>query len=179
MSRIGNNPIGIPSGVEVKNLDSEITVKGAKGELKHTLPSGIDLKVDGNVANVTRESESKYNKSLHGLTRALVNNMVVGVSEGYKKTLKIEGVGFRAELMKEKLHLSLGYSHPIVFLPPAGIEFKTPNQTTIEISGIDKQLVGEVSSKIRSMRKPEPYKGKGVRYDGEHIRRKAGKTAAK
>jgi large subunit ribosomal protein L6 len=179
MSRIGNNPIGIPSGVEVKSLDSEITVKGSKGELKHILPDGIELNIENNVVKVSRNSESKQYKSLHGLTRALISNMIVGVSEGYKKTLKIEGVGFRAELMKEKLHLSLGYSHPIVFLPPNGIEFKTPNQTTVEISGIDKQLVGEVSSKIRSMRKPEPYKGKGVRYDGEHIRRKAGKTAAK
>ncbi len=179
MSRVGNNPIGIPSGVEIKNLDSEVTVKGPKGELKHSLPNGISLNIENNIVAVSRAGESKKEKSLHGLTRALISNMLLGVSDGYKKTLKIEGVGFRAELMKEKLHLSLGYSHSIVFLPPVGIEFKTPNQTTIEISGIDKQLVGEVSSKIRSMRKPEPYKGKGVRYDGEHIRRKAGKTAAK
>ena len=179
MSRIGNAPIEVPEKVQIKLEGNTITAKGPSGELSYDMPDSIELKQEGNVLSFSRPNNSKSNKSLHGLSRAVVNNMVQGVNEGFKKVLNIEGVGFRAELKKDRLLLSLGFSHPVLVIPPDGVKFATPSQTSVEISGADKQLVGEVASKIRQLRKPEPYKGKGIRYEGEYIRRKAGKTSAK
>lgn len=179
MSRIGNKIIEIPEKVNISEKDGVLTAKGPNGERAVNLPEGISLEIKDNQINVSRANETKVVKSKHGLIRSLISNAVDGVNEGFKKTLIIEGVGFRAELKGPRLVLSLGYSHPILVIPPDGIEFQTPNQTSIVISGSDKQLVGEVSSKLRKLRPPEPYKGKGVRYEGEVIRRKAGKSASK
>lgn len=179
MSRIGNKIIEIPEKVSISEKDGVITAKGPNGERAVNLPEGISLEIKDNQINVSRANETKVVKSKHGLIRSLISNAVDGVNEGFKKTLIIEGVGFRAELKGSRLVLSLGYSHPILIIPPDGIEFQTPTQTSIVISGSDKQLVGEVSSKLRKLRPPEPYKGKGVRYEGEVIRRKAGKSASK
>jgi large subunit ribosomal protein L6 len=179
MSRIGKNPISIPDKVQVQISGDNITAKGPKGELSFVKSELISLEQDGNTLHVKRNSDDRTSRSLHGLTRSLVFNMVNGVSTGYKKVLQIEGVGFKAEMKGSRLFLSLGFSHPIIVLPPDGITFATPNATTVEIEGRDKQLVGEVSFKIRKLRKPEPYKGKGIRYQGEYIRRKAGKSASK
>lgn len=179
MSRIGKKPIVIPQGVTVTQSGQNIKVKGPKGELQTEFHPNITIAVKGNEINVTRPDDSKENKALHGLTRALLQNMVTGVTDMYQKTLDIVGVGYRAELKGKNLLLNMGYSHPIYFMPPEGINLQTPTQTQIVISGIDKQLVGMVASKIRSIRKPEPYKGKGIKYSDEQIQRKAGKTAGK
>ncbi len=178
MSRIGRMPIVVPSGVEVSIDGAEVTVKGPKGTLSHTVVSPITVGQgdDGTLA-VTRPDDERESRSRHGLTRTLVNNMVVGVTEGYEKKLEIQGVGYRV-LSKgpTQLEFQLGYSHPITFDAPEGITFTVENPTHLGVVGIDKQLVGEVAANIRKLRKPEPYKGKGVRYSGEYVRRKVGKA---
>lgn len=177
MSRVGKKPIEIPKGVTISKDGNTLKVKGPKGELARELHSNITVQVAENEITVTRPNDLKINKSLHGLTRALIQNMVTGVTDSYKKTLDIVGVGYRAEMKGKNLLLSIGYSHPIYFMPPEGVTIETPTQTQIVVSGIDKELVGLVAAKIRSFRKPEPYKGKGIKYSDEHIVRKAGKTA--
>jgi len=169
-------PIPVPSGVDVSIDGRSVTVKGPKGSLSRDLHPEIAVAREGDSLVVTRPSEAKTHKQLHGLTRTLVNNMVVGVTAGYRKPLEITGVGYRAALVGRKLQLNLGYSHPIEIDPPAGISFEVENPTKLAVLGIDKELVGEVAARVRATRKPEPYKGKGVRYAGEQIRRKAGKA---
>ncbi len=176
MSRIGRLPITVPAGVDVSFDGRVITVKGPKGSLTRELPPRIEVEREGESLVVTRPTENKLDKSLHGLTRTLVNNMVVGVTDGYRKGLEIVGVGYRAQKTGDKLVLALGYSHPIEIDPPAGISFELENPTHLAVVGIDKELVGQVAAKVRATRKPEPYKGKGVRYAGEKVRRKAGKA---
>jgi len=176
MSRIGRLPITVPSGVDVALDGRVITVKGPRGSLTRQLPPRIEVERDGDTIVVSRPTETKLDKSLHGLTRTLVNNMVVGVTTGYRKGLEIVGVGYRAQKVGDRLQLALGYSHPIEIDPPAGIAFEVENPTRLAVTGIDKELVGQVAARIRSTRKPEPYKGKGVRYAGERVRRKAGKA---
>ena len=176
MSRIGRLPIAVPAGVDVSIDGRNVTVKGPKGSLSRELHNEITVARDGDSLVVTRPSEAKTHKQLHGLTRTLVNNMVVGVTDGYRKPLEITGVGYRAALVGRKLQLNLGYSHPIEIDPPAGISFEVENPTKLAVVGIDKELVGEIAARVRATRKPEPYKGKGVRYAGEKIRRKAGKA---
>ncbi len=178
MSRIGKKPINIKD-VEVKIDGRNVTVKGKLGELQMEVHPNITVKVEGDEVIVTRPNDAKQNRALHGLTRALIANMVKGVTEGYKKTLKIIGVGYRAELKGKGLLLNVGYSHPIYFIPPEEIKVEVPAPDQVVISGIDKELVGNVAAKIRSFRKPEPYKGKGIRYIDEVIIRKAGKAAGK
>ena len=176
MSRIGRLPIAIPAGVDVTIDGRTVTVKGPKGELSRELhPDMRVAREDGSIV-VSRPTEQKTHKQLHGLTRTLVNNMVVGVTDGYRKGLEITGVGYRAVKVGEKLQLSLGYSHPVEIDPPSGISFEVENPTRLAVVGIDKELVGQVAAQVRATRKPEPYKGKGVRYSGEYIRRKAGKA---
>jgi large subunit ribosomal protein L6 len=176
MSRIGRLPIAVPSGVDVTIDGRRVTVTGPKGELSRELhPDIVVGREDGNIV-VTRPSDQKMHRQLHGLTRTLVNNMVVGVTTGYRKGLEITGVGYRAALVGRKLQLNLGYSHPIEIDPPSGISFEVENPTRLAVVGIDKELVGEIAARVRATRKPEPYKGKGVRYAGEYIRRKAGKA---
>lgn len=176
MSRIGNLPIELPEGVEF-NLDgTTATVKGKNGELTRELSPAIKLDVEDNVITFTRVNDNKANRQLHGTTRSMVNNMVVGVSEGYSKKLEIIGVGYRAQLQGNKLVLSLGLSHPVEFETPEGIEIEVPTNTEIIIKGADKEAVGALAANIRAVRSPEPYKGKGVRYEGEYVRRKEGKT---
>ena len=169
-------PIAVPAGVDVSIDGRNVTVKGPKGSLSRELHNEITVARDGDSLVVTRPSEAKTHKQLHGLTRTLVNNMVVGVTDGYRKPLEITGVGYRAALVGRKLQLNLGYSHPIEIDPPAGISFEVENPTKLAVVGIDKELVGEIAARVRATRKPEPYKGKGVRYAGEKIRRKAGKA---
>jgi large subunit ribosomal protein L6 len=176
MSRIGRLPIAVPSTVDVTIDGREVTVKGPKGTLSRTLHPDMTVSREDGTIVVTRPTEQKTHKQLHGLTRTLVNNMVVGVTDGYRKGLEITGVGYRATLNGKKLTLNLGYSHPIEIDPPEGISFEVENPTRLAVVGIDKELVGQVAAKVRSTRKPEPYKGKGVRYAGEKIRRKAGKA---
>jgi large subunit ribosomal protein L6 len=176
MSRIGRLPIAVPSGVDVTIEGRRVTVKGPKGLLTRELHPDITVSREDDKLVVTRPTEQKTHKQLHGLTRTLVNNMVVGVTDGYRKGLEITGVGYRAVKVGEKLVLSLGYSHQIEIDPPSGISFELENPTRLAVIGIDKELVGEIAAKVRSTRKPEPYKGKGVRYAGEQIRRKAGKA---
>ena len=178
MSRVGKNPIPIPSGVGVKINQNEITVSGPKGELKREFHPSMKVETSKDEIVVFRSSDSKFHKSLHGLTRALITSMVDGVTTGYRKALEIQGVGYKAELMEKKLNLSLGFSHPILFSPPEGIKIDLDAPNRIAVSGIDKELVGLVAAKIRSFRPPEPYKGKGIRYKGEFVRKKAGKAAA-
>jgi len=178
VSRIGKKPIAIAKGVQVQMAEGRITVKGPKGELSATVHPQIGVDVSADTVLMKREGESKSQRSLHGLWRALVQNMVTGVTNGYSRKLELVGVGYRAEMKASRLQLLLGYSHPILFVAPAGIKVETPTQTSIVISGIDKQLVGQVAAKIRSFRPPEPYKGKGIKYEGERVRRKAGKAAA-
>jgi len=179
VSRIGKKPVVIPSNVTVKLNGQSLSVKGPKGELNDTFHPNISLEIKDNEIIATRSNDQKENRALHGLTRSLIQNMIIGVSDGYSKTLDIVGVGYRVELKESNLLINIGYSHPIYFMPPAGITLQAPLPTQIVISGIDKQLVGAVASKIRSIRKPEPYKGKGIKYSTEVIRRKAGKTAGK
>jgi len=177
MSRIGNAPINIPSGVEVSVSGSVLKAKGSKGELEFNLPSQIKVEIDESVLSVSRADDLRESRALHGLSRALVNNMVTGVSEGFKKELEIVGVGYRAKASgPNKLELALGFSHPVNYEAPEGISFEVPEPTKIIVSGIDKQMVGQVAAEIRSYRPPEPYKGKGVKYAGERIMRKAGKA---
>ena len=176
MSRIGRLPIAVPSGVDVTIDGRTLTVKGPKGSLTRELHPDITVAREDDRLVVTRPTEQKTHKQLHGLTRTLVNNMVVGVTDGYRKSLEITGVGYRAAKVGEKLQLNLGYSHPIEIAPPQGISFEVENPTRLAVVGIDKELVGQIAAKVRSTRKPEPYKGKGVRYAGEYIRRKAGKA---
>jgi len=176
MSRIGRLPITVPSGVDVALDGRTITVKGPRGSLTRELPPRIEAAQEDGTIVVTRPTETKLDKSLHGLTRTLVNNMVVGVTDGYRKGLEIVGVGYRAQKTGDKLVLALGYSHPIEIDPPAGISFEVENPTRLAVVGIDKELVGQIAAKVRATRKPEPYKGKGVRYAGEKVRRKAGKA---
>ncbi|HKB86783.1 MAG TPA: 50S ribosomal protein L6 [Ignavibacteriaceae bacterium] len=179
MSRIGKKPVMIPQGVTIDQKGNSVKVKGPKGELEGTFDSRIAIEIKDSELTVTRPNDTKEIKALHGLSRALIQNMVQGVTEAFQKTLDIVGVGYRAELKGKNLLLNIGYSHPIYFIPPDGITLQTPTQTQIVISGIDKQLVGMIASKIRSIRKPEPYKGKGIKYSDEQIIRKAGKTAGK
>ena len=177
MSRVGKKPVSIPKGVSVTSSGNLIKIKGPKGELEESIHPNMKIQVAENEVSVLRPDDTKTNKSLHGLTRSLIQNMMTGVSESYKKTLEIVGVGYKAEMKGNNLLLSIGYSHPIYFVPPDQIKIETPTATQIIISGIDKELVGLVAAKIRSFRKPEPYKGKGLKYSDEHIIRKAGKTA--
>ena len=180
MSRIGRAPITIPAGVTVKvGEDNLVSVKGPKGELSRKINQDMKVTVEGNTITVERPSDDKTHRSLHGLSRTLINNMVVGVTDGFSKNLEINGVGYRAQKQGKNLNLSLGFSHPVVVEPPAGISFEVPSANAITVSGIDKELVGAVAAKIRSYREPEPYKGKGIKYAGEHIRRKEGKAGAK
>jgi large subunit ribosomal protein L6 len=176
MSRIGRLPIQVPSGVNVAIDGRQVTVTGPKGELSRQLHPDMSVRQEDGTLVVERPSEQKVHKQLHGLTRTLVANMVEGVTNGYRKGLEITGVGYRAQKIGDKLQLSLGYSHPVEITPPAGISFELENPTHLAVVGIDKQLVGEIAAKVRATRKPEPYKGKGVRYAGEQVRRKAGKA---
>ncbi|NLY52386.1 MAG: 50S ribosomal protein L6 [Firmicutes bacterium] len=176
MSRIGRMPVEIPSGVEVKVDGQTVTVQGPKGTLTQEFHPDMVIALEGNTLTVQRPSDDKKHKALHGLTRSLIANMIEGVTKGYQKNLEISGVGYRAALQGNKLVLSMGFSHPVEFEPEPGIEFEVPAPTRISVKGIDKQLVGETAARIRAVRPPEPYLGKGIRYAGEHIRRKAGKA---
>jgi large subunit ribosomal protein L6 len=180
MSRIGLKPIEIPAGVEVTIAEGNlVTVKGPKGSLVQKLSDEMNIRKEDNIIVVERPTENKKHKSLHGLTRTLINNMVVGVSTGYEKKLILKGVGYRAQKQGKKLVMNLGYSHPVEMEDPEGITVEVPNQTELIVKGMDKQLVGNYSAKIRAWRKPEPYKGKGIKYDNEVVRRKEGKTGKK
>jgi large subunit ribosomal protein L6 len=177
MSRIGRLPIPVPSGVDVQIDGRAVTVKGPKGTLTHTVAEPIDItRGDDGTLQVVRPNDERANRALHGLSRTLVANMVIGVTDGYSKTLEIVGTGYRVQARGSDLEFALGYSHPVVVTAPEGITFTVEAPTRFSVSGVDKQKVGEVSAKIRKLRKPDPYKGKGVRYQGEQIRRKAGKA---
>ncbi len=180
MSRIGNKTITIPAGVEVDiKAGNEVTVKGPKGSLTRQFDSRMEIENNEGVITVKRPNDEKHVKQLHGTTRALLHNMVVGVSDGFKKELVITGIGYRAAVQGQTLTLNMGYSHPVIINVEEGVKVECPKQDQIVVSGIDKQRVGEIAANIRAVRKPEPYKGKGIAYKGEHIRRKEGKTAAK
>ena len=180
MSRVGKLPIAIPAGTTVTvTPDNVVTVKGAKGELVKTMHKDINIEVEDNQVVVTRPSDDKNHRALHGLTRALINNMVIGVSQGYAKTLELVGVGYRAQIQGSKLVMNLGYSHPVEIEPIEGITFKTDGTTKVIVEGIDKEKVGATAAEVRSWREPEPYKGKGIKYSNEVIRRKEGKTGKK
>ena len=180
MSRIGRAPVAIPAGVEVTLADNNVvTVKGPKGTLTQQFNANMTINVEGNVVTVARPNDLKENRALHGLTRSLLNNMVVGVTEGFKKTLEVNGVGYRVALEGNKLVMNLGFSHQVIMEAPAGITVEVPNPNLIVVSGFDKQLVGQFAANIREKRPPEPYKGKGIKYSDEVIRRKVGKTGAK
>ncbi len=176
MSRVGKAPIELPSGVEVTVDDDVVSVKGPKGDLTETLDPRISTSVDDGVVTLTRVDDERETRALHGLSRALVNNMVIGVSEGYQKELTAVGVGYRAALKGKTLELQVGFSHPVLVEAPDGIEFEVPEPTKIFVRGIDKQLVGQIAANVRAARPPEPYKGKGIRYVDEYVRRKAGKA---
>ena len=178
MSRIGKKPIPLPSGVKLAIGEGEVKITGPKGSLSCPVPPGIQCKLDGEVAHVERKDDSRSQRALHGLTRALIANAVQGASRGFEKRLEIQGVGYRAELKQKSLEFALGYSHPVIFSIPDGVTVQVEKQTKLTVSGIDKQMVGQVAANIRGLRPPEPYKGKGIRYAGEVVRRKAGKTAA-
>ena len=180
MSRIGNAPVAVPSGVDITIADGNVTVKGPKGSLSRSIPGDIEIRQEDGALTFVRPNDERKNKALHGLTRSLVNNMVIGVTDGYKKQLEIVGVGYRAEAQGANgLRLNLGFSHPVTVTAPEGISFEVPVPTQVVVSGIDKEVVGQVAANIRSIRKPEPYKGKGVRYAGERVLRKAGKAGKK
>jgi large subunit ribosomal protein L6 len=179
MSRIGKRPIPVPAKVSVTINGQDVQVKGPKGELSRRLPTGVTVTQEGDTIVVRRRDESRLARERHGLCRTLVANMVEGVSNGYQKRLEIQGIGYRAQVQGRNLNMSLGYSHPVVFEPPAGIEFAVENNTNVIVSGIDKELVGNTAASIRASRPPEPYKGKGVRYAGEQVRRKVGKSGKK
>lgn len=180
MSRIGRAPVEIPAGVTVKvDENNLVQVKGPKGELSRRINMDMKISIEGNILTVARPSDDKTHRSLHGLSRTLIHNMVVGVTAGFTKNLEITGVGYRAAKQGKNLQLALGYSHPVVIEPPAGITLDAPTATTITVHGIDKELVGAVAANIRKWRLPEPYKGKGIKYAGEHIRRKEGKAGGK
>lgn len=180
MSRIGRHPIAIPAGVTVTvSDDNHVVVKGPKGQLEQTVNKNISVKVEGNEVHVTRPNDEKENRAMHGLYRALIANMVTGVTTGFKKTLNLVGTGYRADAKGSTLTINIGFSHPVVMTAPQNITFTTPNQTTIEVSGINKQQVGNIAADIRAIRKPEPYLGKGIKYEDEVIRRKEGKTGKK
>jgi large subunit ribosomal protein L6 len=179
MSRIGKLPVAIPKGVTVTADGSTVTVKGAKGELKKTFHPDLGIAVENGNVVVSRPSDEKQHKALHGLTRTLIANMVEGVTRGYSKTLEIAGVGYKAEPRPYGLQFALGFSHAIEYRAPAGIKLTAPNPTTVQVEGADKEIVGQVAAEIRSLRPPEPYKGKGIKYAGESIRRKAGKAGGK
>ena len=177
MSRIGKMPVVLPKGVEVEQANGTLSVKGPKGSLELNAHPDMNVVIDGGEVRVERPSDEKEHRALHGLTRSLIANMVTGVTDGFAKTLEIVGVGYRADVTGKGLTLNLGFSHTIDYEPPDGVSIECPNQTTIVVSGIDKQKVGQTAAVIRAFRPPEPYKGKGIRYRGEHVRRKAGKTA--
>ncbi|EOT46400.1 MULTISPECIES: 50S ribosomal protein L6 [Enterococcus] len=176
MSRIGNKIVVLPAGVEIKQEGNDITVKGPKGELTRTFSSDIQMNIEGNEVTFTRPNDSKEMKTIHGTTRANFNNMVVGVSEGFQKALELIGVGYRAQLQGSKLVLNVGYSHPVEIVAPEGITIEVPSNTSVIVKGTNKEVVGELAANIRGVRPPEPYKGKGIRYVGEFVRRKEGKT---
>ena len=176
MSRIGLQPIEIPEGVELTLAENVVTVKGKKGEITREISPLVDVEIEDNIINVVRKNDEKNSRMVHGTTRSLLNNMVVGVAEGFSKKLEIIGVGYRAQLQGSKLTLSLGLSHPVEFETPEGLEVEVPKNTEIIIKGADKEAVGALAANIRAVRSPEPYKGKGVRYEGEFVRRKEGKT---
>jgi len=178
MSRIGKNPIPIPQGVEVKLDGSTLEVKGPKGSLTHIIPEGISLQIEDGIISVKRNGDAKRIRSLHGLTRTLIANMVTGVTQGFEKRLEIVGIGYRANLQARTLQLSLGYSHPVIYSIPENIEVVVERQTNITVKGIDKQHVGSVAAEIRSFKPPDPYKGKGIRYANEYVRLKVGKAKA-
>ena len=180
MSRIGKLPIQIPAGVEVKVVDNVVTVKGPKGTLSQSVNKEMGINIDNGVLTVTRPNDEKQFRAMHGLYRALINNMVIGVTNGFSRNLEIIGVGYRAQADNPtQLTINIGYSHPVVVKAPANVTFATPNPNTINVSGIDKQVVGEIAAEIRAIRKPEPYHGKGIRYEGEFVRHKEGKSGKK
>jgi large subunit ribosomal protein L6 len=176
MSRIGRLPVAVPSGVNVGYAERVVSVKGPKGELTHRCAEPLDVKIENGEVSVSRPDESKRTRQLHGLTRTLIANMIDGVTRGFSKTLDIVGVGYRAQMQGKKLQLQVGFSHPVILEPPAGIEIKVEGTNKITVSGADKQQVGQMAAQIREIRRPEPYKGKGIRYEGEHVRRKLGKA---
>ena len=177
MSRIGKKPVQIPAGVEVAVDGKHVAIKGSKGTLEYDLHEEINAVVENNEVLVTRDNDERTARAMHGLTRALIQNMVIGVSEGYQKTLELSGVGYRVQQKGKKLELSLGFSHPVFVEQPEGITLEVPDNTHIVVKGISKQMVGQVAAEIRAKRPPEPYKGKGIHYQDEHIRRKLGKAA--
>lgn len=179
MSRIGKRPITLPAKVTVTINGQEVAVKGPKGELSRVLPAGVTIESQDNTVNVNRVNDSRMARERHGLCRTLVANMVEGVSNGFQRRLEIQGVGYRAAVQGKNLNLSMGYSHPVLIEPPDGIQFQVENNTNVIVTGIDKEIVGNTAAKIRAVRPPEPYKGKGIRYQGEAVRRKVGKTGGK
>jgi large subunit ribosomal protein L6 len=179
MSRIGRKPVVVPKGVTVQLEGHRVAVKGPRGELRRSLHPDMQIALDKDQFTVARPTEEKRHKALHGLTRTLVQNMVEGVSKGFQKTLEIQGVGYKAEAKPYGVNLIVGYSHPVKYEAPKGIKISVDNNTVVKIEGADKELVGQVAAELRAVRPPEPYKGKGIRYQGEHVRRKAGKTGAK
>jgi large subunit ribosomal protein L6 len=179
MSRIGKLPVPVPDGVDVKVDDLSVTVKGPKGELSQTMPEGVSIAVEDGEVVVTRDSDARTHRARHGLVRSLVANMVTGVSDGYTRTLELVGIGYRAVPKGSDLELQVGYSHPVLIEAPEGISFEVPQPTRVVVNGIDKVLVGQIAANIRKVRPPEPYKGKGIRYEDERVRRKAGKAAGR
>ena len=179
MSRIGKKPLPIPKGVTVKLDGARVSVKGPKGELNRLVHEELTIRMEGDQILVERPSDESKHKALHGLTRTLLKNMIEGVSQGYVKTLEIQGVGYKAEIRPPGIRLTVGYSHPVDYPAPAGIKLSVDNNVLVKIEGPDKEMVGQVAAEIRKVRPPEPYKGKGIRYQGEQVRRKAGKTGAK
>ncbi|MCU0550836.1 MAG: 50S ribosomal protein L6 [Leptolyngbya sp. Prado105] len=179
MSRIGKRPITLPAKVTITINGQEVVVKGPKGELSRVLPAGVTIRTEGDTVNVDRVNESRMARERHGLCRTLVANMIEGVSTGFSRRLEIQGVGYRAAVQGRNLNMNMGYSHPVLIEPPEGIQFQVENNTNVLVTGIDKEIVGNTAAKIRAVRPPEPYKGKGIRYAGEVVRRKVGKTGGK
>lgn len=177
MSRVGQTPVTIPEGVSVSIVGRQIHVNGPRGELRRELPEDVTVEQADGEIRVSRDNETREVRALHGLVRSLINNMVLGVTQGFEKSLEIQGVGYRATKQGSDLELAVGFSHPVRKAAPAGIEYEVPSPTKIVVRGVDKELVGQTAAEIRAIRKPEPYKGKGIRYEGEHVRRKAGKAA--